>query len=170
MAAGYGIGVIIIWLWSYFQLRKPKEGHQKIMQIIAGIICLITTVIFLWQASSWQNSLRALMEMEEAASVQPVVIGIVAILVFLAVLYLARLFRWTFSLLTRKLQKFVPRRVSYVMGLIASFFLFWSVVDGVLFSWILSTADSTYEQVDSLIEPEVEQPTDAMRAGVKNLF
>jgi len=165
MAAGYGIGVIIIWLWSYFQLRKPKEGHQKILQIVAGIICLITTIIFLWQASSWQNSLRALMEMEEAASVQPVVIGLVAILVFLAVLYLARLFRWTFSLLTRKLQKFVPRRVSYVMGLIASFFLFWSVVDGVLFSWILSTADSTYEQVDSLIEPEVEQPTDAMRAG-----
>jgi len=165
LSAGYAIGVLLIWLWTYFQLPKLKEKSQRIVQLIVAIIGLLTCVIFLWKASGWQNSLHILMEMEEVASVQPLVVGVVAIFVFLIVILLSRLFRWTFRLLTRKLQRYVPRRVSYVVGLIASFFLFWSIIDGVLFSFILRTADTTYEQVDALIEPDVEKPSDSMKAG-----
>lgn len=165
MAVGYGIGVIFIGLWAYFQLPVPGKKHQKILQIIAAVICLTTTVIFLWQANGWQNSLRNLMEMDEAANIQPVVVGLVTVLVFLTVLLLARFFRWTFRWLSGKLQRFVPPRVSYVIGLFTSFFLFWSVVDGVLFSSLLQMADTTYEQVDSLMEPEVQRPTDPMKTG-----
>jgi len=165
LAAGYGLGVLGPWLWSYFELPKPKSRHQKIMQIIAAVICLITGVIFLWRASDWQNSIRTLMEMDELTGVQPVIIGLTAIAVFLIVLFVARLFRWTFRKITLKLQDYIPRKVSQIVGLIAAFILFWSVIDGVLFSLILRSTDATYEQVDSLLEPEFEQPTDPQKAG-----
>ncbi len=170
LSAGYAIGVLVIWFWNYFQLPKLKEKSQTIVQLIVAIAGLFTSIFFLWKASDWQNSLHVLMEMEEVASVQPIIVGVVTILVFLITVLLARLFRWTYRLLTRKLQRFVPRRVSYIVGLIASFFLFWSIIDGVLFSFILRTADTTYEQIDSLIEPEVEKPLDSMKAGSAESF
>lgn len=165
LASGYGVGVFGAWLWSYFELPKPRERIQKNMQLTAAGFCLLFMVISLWQASGWQNSLRALMEMEESYGVQPLVIGVVALAVFLAALFIARLFQWTFRLLARKLRRYVPRRVSVVAGLLSAFFLFWSVIDGVLFSLILHTADTTYERVDSLMEPEFEKPVDALKTG-----
>ncbi|TVQ03398.1 MAG: hypothetical protein EA359_09615 [Balneolaceae bacterium] len=165
LAAGYGIGVLAPWLWNYFELPNPSKKTQKILQIIAAVICTITGFIFLWRASEWQNSIRTLMGMDELAGVQPIIIGITAIAVFLLLLYLARLFRWTFRLITLKLIKYIPRKVSYIVGLITAFILFWSVLDGVLFSLILRSADTTYERVDSLLEPEFGQPADPLKAG-----
>ncbi|REL38396.1 hypothetical protein DYD21_00105 [Rhodohalobacter sp. SW132] len=165
MAAGYGIGVLFIWLYTYFQMPQPKQKTQKKLQITAAVISILTAVIFLWRANGWQNSIRELMQMEETASGQPLIIGAIALMVFLAVIMIARAIRWTFRFVTRKIELILPQRVSMVIGLIISFFLFWSIVDGVLFSSILHTADSTYEQVDSLIEPEVEKPDDPMKVG-----
>ncbi|MCC5941903.1 MAG: alpha/beta-hydrolase family protein [Balneolaceae bacterium] len=165
LAAGYGIGVLGPWLWTYFELPKPSKKNQSRLQIIAAIICIVTGIVFLWSASDWQNSIRSLMGMDELAGVQPVIIGLTAIGVFLAVLYTARLFRWTFRLITVKLLNYIPRKVSYIIGLLTAFILFWSVVNGVLFSLLLRSADTTYERVDSLLEPEFEQPTDPLKAG-----
>ena len=165
LAAGYGLGVLIPWLWSYFELPKPAKQTQKILQIIAAIICTLTGIIFLWRASEWQNSIRILMNMDEHAGVQPFIIGFTALTVFFILLLLARFFRWTFRMITLKLIKYIPRKVSYIFGLIAAFILFWSVLDGILFSLILRSADTTYERVDSLLEPEFGQPADPLKAG-----
>lgn len=165
LAAGYGLGVLIPWLWSYFELPKPAKQTQKILQIIAAIICTVTGIIFLWRASEWQNSIRILMNMDEHAGVQPFIIGFTALTVFFILLLLARFFRWTFRMITLKLIKYIPRKVSYIFGLIAAFILFWSVLDGILFSLILRSADTTYERVDSLLEPEFGQPADPLKAG-----
>jgi uncharacterized membrane protein len=165
LAAGYGIGVLAHWLWNYFELPNLSKKTQKILQIIAAVICTITGFIFLWRASEWQNSIRTLMGMDELAGVQPVIIGLTALTVFLSLLFLARLFRWTFRLITLKLIKYIPRKVSYIVGLISAFILFWSVLDGILFSLILRSADRTYERVDSLLEPEFAQPSDPLKAG-----
>ncbi len=165
LASGYGVGVLGIWLWSYFQLPKPKEKVQVRMQIVAGMIFLIITVIFLWQASGWQNSLRQMMGMPEDATVRPVLIGAIAIAVFLTVLLISRLFLIVKHSLNRKLQPYIPPRVSFVVGLITTFILFWLIINGVLFSQLLQLADSSYQQVDALIEPDVEMPEDPMKTG-----
>lgn len=165
MASGYGVGVFGIWLWSYLQLPMPGHYYQRRMQQIAAGIFLITAVIFLWRASGWQNSLRELMGLEQGPGVQPVVIGLVAVLVFLVVVLLARLFSLTFKAVSRQLQRFVPKRVSWVVGLIASFFLFWSVIDGVFFSFVLETSDRTYQQIDAALEPEFEPPSNPLKSG-----
>ncbi|MEX1010696.1 MAG: alpha/beta-hydrolase family protein [Balneolaceae bacterium] len=165
LAAGYSVGVFGVFLWSYFQLPKPNAKIQKWMQLSAGALFLLTTIIFLWSASGWQNDLREMMGMDLDGGVQPVIIGIVSILVFLTVLGVARLFRWTFRLLSRKLEKYVPRRVSSLTGLLAAFFLFWSVIDGVLFTSLLHLVDNSYQQFDALVEPEHAQPIDSIRTG-----
>ncbi len=165
LASGYGLGVFSIWIWKYFQLPKPAEKTEFYLQIVAGSFFLIIAVISLWRASIWQNSLRQLMGMEQNAFVQPVIVGLVAIAIFLGVLFLSRLFLVTKRFLADKMEPYVPPRVSFVLGLTTTFILFWFVINGVLFSQLLRVADSTYQQFDSLIEPDIEKPSDPMKAG-----
>jgi uncharacterized membrane protein len=165
MASGYGVGVLWVWLWSYFELPKPAVKNQKIMQIIAGGIFLLIAIIFLWQASGWQNSVRVLMGLEENATINPILIGVIAVVVFLAVLFLGRLFLLTKRRLSSKLQRYIPRRVSYVVGLTTTFILFWLIANGLLFSLILQLADSSYQQFDALMEPEYDKPTNPVQTG-----
>ena len=165
LASGYALGVFGIWLWRYFELPQPKEKPQKILQIIAGSFFLLITIISLWRATIWQNSLRELMGMEADAFVQPVVVGLIAILVFLALLLVGRLFLMTKQFLAQKMDKYVPPRVSFVLGLLTTFILFWLIINGVLFSQLVRMADSTYQQVDALIEPDYEKPINPMMTG-----
>lgn len=165
LASGYGVGVFGLWIWNYFDLPQPKVKSQNILQIVAGSFFLLITVISLWRATIWQNSLRQLMGMEADAFVQPVVVGLIAILVFLAVLFIGRLFLITKQFLARKMENYVPQRISFVLGLITTFILFWLIINGLLFSQLVRMADSTYQQIDALIEPDHEKPTRPTKSG-----
>jgi len=165
LASGYGVGVFSIWLWKSFELPEPAEKSQIRLQIISGSFFLLITIISLWRASIWQNSLRELMGMETDAFVQPVVVGLIAVAVFLAVLFIGRLFLITKQFLARKMEPYVPPRVSLVLGLVTTFTLFWLIFNGFLVSQLLRIADSTYQQVDALIEPDIEQPANPMKTG-----
>lgn len=164
-AAGYGVGVFGLWLWSYFELPTPGVRVQRFLKIAVSVLCGLFAAAFLWRASHWQNSLRALMGMEEMPGSSFLLLGIVALLVFIAVLKLARLFRCTWQFLSRRLERFVPRRVSRLVGLAAAVVLFWSIVDGVLFSFALRSADASYREIDARMEPEMGAPADPLKTG-----
>ncbi len=165
MAAGYLIGVLSVWLWRYLYLPSPPKRVQYVLKLAAAVFCTLLVISFLWQAGRWQNSVRALMGMEELAGTRLVVIGLVAMLVFLLAWALGKLFALLFRFLSRKLERVVPVHVSNVVGLLLAFWLFWAVVDGVLFSFFLRSADLSHQQLDALIEPELPAPTDPLATG-----
>lgn len=170
LAAGYAIGAFGVWLWSYLELPAPKQRVRRMGQMIAAGLCGLLAVLFLWQATGWQNDLRQMMGVAEVDAVQPLTIGLVALALFLALLLIARLFHWTFLFLARKLRRFTPHRVSNVVGLVLAFALFWLVVEGVVFSFALRATDASYQQVDALIEPDDEIPADPLKAGSAESF
>jgi len=151
LAAGYGIGVAGLWLWRYLQLPVLAGGAARTAKLVAASVCALIVIVFLWQASIWQNSLRALMGMEQTAAVQPVVLALLAALVFAVVLAIARLFRTLFRALSRKLQRLLPRRLSYLLGVAFAALVFWAVIDGILLKTLLRVADRSFQQLDALI-------------------
>ncbi|TVQ70092.1 MAG: hypothetical protein EA372_11020 [Chromatiaceae bacterium] len=163
--AGYAVGFFGRWLWSYVELPVPGPRVDWVIKILATVICSVVAVTFLWQAGEWQNALRALMEMEEAGGVQPVSVGLMTLVVFVILLTLARLFKHTFRFLALWLGRYIPQHVSNVVGVLVAAALFWSVIDGVIFSLALRAADNSYQQVDALIEDELTRPTDTLKAG-----
>ena len=163
--AGYAVGFFGRWLWSYVELPVPGPRVDWVIKILATVICSVVAVTFLWQAGEWQNALRALMEMEEAGGVQPVSVGLMTLVVFVILLTLARLFKHTFRFLALWLGRYIPQHVSNVVGVLVAAALFWSVIDGVIFSLALRAADNSYQQVDALIEDELTRPTDPLKAG-----
>jgi uncharacterized membrane protein len=164
-AAGYGLGVFGRWLARYLELPEPKDRTLRTIKLVAAIAGLLITVGSLWRASEWQNSIRELMELDPVDSARPLEVGPIAALSFACLFVLARLFQLTFLFISRRLNRFVPRRVSYVGGVVIAVTLFWSVIDGVLFKFALHAADSSFQAFDELIEPESQQPTDSNKTG-----
>nr|WP_163502332.1 alpha/beta-hydrolase family protein [Halomonas socia] len=164
-SAGYGLGVMGRWLWAYLELPVPgRRGALSLKRIAAGI-CAVVASVFLWRASGWQDSIRVLMEMEAASGTRPFSVALIAMAIFAALLLLARLFRRTFRFLARRLQRYVPRRVSHVIGVAAAVALFWSVIDGIIFTLTLRALDRSYQQVDVLMPDDLAPPSDPLVAG-----
>lgn len=165
LAAGYGVGVLGHWLWSYLELPAPRLRTSRIVKLAAAAICAAIAVAFLWKASDWQNSIRLVMEMERVDDSQPFRIGGIALGVFGAVMIFARLFSLTLWLVSRGLRRHVPHRVSNVIGTAAAVGLFWALVDGVLLEFGLRAADESFRQVDALIEEGIDRPLVPLKTG-----
>jgi uncharacterized membrane protein len=165
LAAGYGIGVFGRWLWAYMELPRLKGNLLRIAKLAAATGCAIVTIIFLWQAARWQNSIRELMKLEPIDTAYPLEVAPIALAVFAILLVLARYFRLTLRFVAAGVNRFLPRRVSNVIGVVAAAALFWSVINGVLFRIALGVADASYRELDKLIEPETERPTGPLKTG-----
>jgi uncharacterized membrane protein len=164
-SAGYAVGVFGRWLWDYLEFPVPRYRFGWIVKVLATVACGVVAVTFLWQASEWQNALRALMGMEAVGGVQPVTVALMTLLIFAVVLSVARLFRRTFQFLAVRLQPYVAPHVSNVVGIAIAAALFWSVIDGVIFSLSLRAADNSYQRLDALIQSDIPRPSDPSRVG-----
>lgn len=164
--AGYALGFMATWLWSW--LGMPVTARVPVRRAIkatAAVFCLFVASAFLFQATMWQNTLRGLMDMEEVGGVRPFSVAAIAALVFAGLWLIGFLFRKTFHFLSAHLQRLVPPRVSHLLGLAAAFALFWSVIDGVIFTFALRVADNSYQQVDVLIQDDLRPPSDPLKTG-----
>ena len=164
-AIGYGLGVAGLALWKFLQLPIAGTRLASSLTLGAAVFCALIALSFLWQASSWQDSLRALMGMEESGGLRAVAVGPIAVLVFAVLLTLARLFQRTFHFLSLRLARLIPPRISHLVSIVVSIMLFWSAVDGVLFSFVLRTADQSFQQLDALIEDDLPRPSRPEQTG-----
>ena len=164
-AAGYGLGVAATWLWHYLQLPEAGPPGARLIRRIASVLSILVVVGFLWQASTWQNAIREMMGIDPSEGVRPALLGLIALVVFVLVLGVARLFKWTFRFLSARLRRFVPHRISQVVGVVLAAWVFWAVVDGVLIQFVIRTSDESFQQLDALIQPDIPVPTRPEQTG-----
>jgi uncharacterized membrane protein len=165
LAAGYGTGVFIRWLWSRLELPKPGRRADLVLKAGAAVVFAVVAVRFLWKAAEWQNSIRSLMSMEPVDTAHPFEVGVIALLVFCLLIGIARLFNLLFGLLSRRIGGFASRPVANIVGAVVAATLFWSVIDGVLLRAGLRVADSSFRTIDELMEDASARPTDPNKTG-----
>ncbi len=129
LAAGYGVGIFGLWLWAYLDLPKPGTRTERIVKLVAIFVFTVIALTFLLKTADWQNTIRNLMELEPIDSGHPTRVGLIAAPVFVVLIILGRLFQSTFLLVSRKLNRVVPRRISAVFGIVIAVALFWSAID-----------------------------------------
>lgn len=165
LAAGYLAGVFLSWLWAYLEL--PRAGAERTRRwrtfVLAG--CAVTAAFFLWRASEFQNSVRSLMEMPPVEGARGYEVAAIALLVFVVLLGLVRLFVIGFRVVSARLERWIPRRTAQVIGLAIVAGVAWMAIDGLLFRVALRIADSSLQRIDALIEPDVAQPQDPALTG-----
>jgi len=164
-AIGYGIGVFLFWLWNYLQLPKPKGRISTIIKITAMAVTIITAMVFLWHAADGQNSIRSLMGLEKVESAHPLKTGLIALITFVILIALARLFQLIYRSSSRWLDRYIPPRLSRFTGFLIAAVIFSMAINGVLFRFGLHVMDSSYRKFDALMEAEVPQPQDPLKSG-----
>jgi uncharacterized membrane protein len=165
LAAGYGVGAFGRWLSVYMELPQPKGRLVRAAKLAAAIGCAVLAAVSLWHAAGWQNSIRELMGLESVDTAYPLEVTLIALAVFAVLWALAQLFQLTLRVVASRANRLLPKRISHVFGLVTAVALFWSVIDGFLFRVALRVADASYRELDKLIEPETERPTDPLKTG-----
>jgi len=164
-AVGYGCGFFLRWLWRYLELPELRARILITGKLIAAIACGIVGLAFLWQASEWQNSIRRLMQLAPVDTAHPLEVGAIALVTFVVLVAFGRLFKRTLVFVSEKLRRFVPTRVSYVIGTTIAVFLFWSAADGIIFRYGLRVMDSSFQRLDELMPAETRQPAEPGKTG-----
>jgi uncharacterized membrane protein len=164
-AAGYGLGAFLQWLWAYMELPRIPELSRLNLRRVAAVVCALLALVFLWRAATWQNPVRAVMGLEPVATSYPFRVCAIATATFLVLLALARFFRFVFNFAAGWIHRWVPRRISNVVGAVVAILLFWTVANGVFFRYALRTLDASFREYDALIEPERPQPVSALKSG-----
>ncbi len=165
LAAGYAIGILLRWIWRQLELPLPSGRIAGALKLLAGLVCLAAVATFAWRAAEWQNSVRRLMDLAPAETAYPLQVALIAIGVFLVLKALGLLFGRIWFFLSRQLKRLVPRPVSRILALGLTIVLFWSVVNGVLLQGALRVADSSFQELDQRIDPDMRRPDDALKTG-----
>ena len=168
LAAGYGVGVFLVWSWRYLELPAPSAAVDRASKRVTAIGVAAVAISFLWRDAVWQNSIRELMDMPPVETGYPVRVALIACVAALALVGIARLLKNCWLYVHRRIARVVPRRVSYFVSTALVALLALMVVNHVLARLALDAADAVFLRMDKLVDEGVEPPTDGLSSGGPN--
>lgn len=164
-AIGYLAGILWRWLWHYLELPEPSARARSIANALVAAGCLLVVIVFLRRAAEWQNSIRAVMKMAPVETAHPLKVCVIASITFVVLLALGRLFVLVARLLAARKARVIPRKIANVIAVLVAVLLFWSIASNVLIRTAFNALDSSFREIDALLEPERPQPTAPERTG-----
>ncbi|MEY9597838.1 putative membrane protein [Bradyrhizobium japonicum] len=164
-AIGYFAGVLWRQLWHYLELPEPSARARSIANALVAVGCLLVVILALGRTAAWQNSIRTMMKMAPVETAHPLKVCAIALITFVVLLALGRLFAFVARFLAARTKRLVPRKVANVIGLLAAALLFWSIASNVLIRTAFNALDSSFRELDALQEPERPQPAAPDRTG-----
>ncbi|MCC5975653.1 MAG: hypothetical protein JJT81_16595, partial [Rubellimicrobium sp.] len=165
LSVGYGLGVALrsVWLGLQLPMAQGRLRAWAAYGAIAG--CALIAGVTLWWASSWQNRLRARMEMDPVEGINLLTIALVALVVFGLVLVAARLVRWTGRALWRLLSRVLPGPQAVLITVILTAVIFWNIGNGILVRSAFNVLDTIYTELDNRFEDGSPRPSDPLKTG-----
>ncbi|WP_077119236.1 alpha/beta hydrolase [Agrobacterium rosae] len=164
-AIGYLIGVFLKDIAIYLGLPQPSRHDKRGILFVISLAAIVAALGFLWQAATWQNSIRVLMELDPLDSAHRVKTGAIAVGVSALLIAFGRLFQIVRRLFALRSRRFLPRPLANVVGIAAAVIIAVLLLNGLVVDVGLRFMDSSLKQVDSLIEPDVPRPSDPMKTG-----
>lgn len=167
---GYGFGVLISWLWHFLQISSPKGKARKITYGILGAIALFTLGSATWQAVGWQNSVRAVFGQDKISITYILFAPLIAIAVAIVVLIISRSIRKLYQFLSTLINKWLPRRLSLVLGFALVIIFLNFIYTGVLTNTFFAVTNQMFSGMDVKINPNHKQPTSVLLSGSSASF
>ncbi|WP_445221000.1 alpha/beta hydrolase [Bradyrhizobium sp. Pa8] len=164
-AIGYFAGVLWRQLWHYLELPEPSARARSIANALVAVGCLLVVILALGRTAEWQNSIRTVMKMAPVETAHPHKVCAIALITFIVLLALGRLFAFVARFLAARTRRLVPRKVANVIGVLVAALLFWSIASNVLIRTAFNALDSSFRELDALQEPERPQPAAPDRTG-----
>lgn len=164
-AIGYFAGVLWRRLWHYLELPELSAHARSVANALVATGCLLVVIFSLWRTAEWQNAIRTVMKMAPVETAHPLKVCAIALVTFVVLLVLGRLFALIARFLAARIRRLIPRKVANVIGVLVAGLLFWSIASNVLIRTAFNALDSSFRELDVLLEPERPQPTNSDRTG-----
>lgn len=164
-AIGYGLGDLAHWLWGFLGLRMPPGRVTRAMGIVVALIALALVLLALSYANSWQNSVRAVMQLPPVDRSQPLLIAAMALPIAIALMVLGRLMVRLIRLVWGWLAALLPRRAALVLATLLVAVAVSILVNNLFWRNALRAADNFYERLDALVSTDDAPPAEPDKTG-----
>ncbi|HZB49802.1 MAG TPA: alpha/beta-hydrolase family protein [Mycobacteriales bacterium] len=163
-AIGYGVGVVSAWVWRAFADRAERPARPTAWRIFA-VVAVIALLAAFVQGQRWQSEIRDLMRVAGSNPAALLLVPVLAAVVFVALVALARGLRAVYRLLARLLDRWIGPRAARAVGWVAVVGVTIALVSGVLLDGLVSAADEAFSVRNGITTGGAQQPTVATRSG-----
>ena len=163
-AIGYGLAVLLAWIWRAFADRDPRPAKRRswLVLFIVGGVMLAVSFGF---GQYWQHLLRDLMDVTEYNIALVIASPLIAALMFCLLIAIGRgirgIYRWVAALLNR----WVGHRAAKATGWILVAGMTYLVISGLLLDGLVNAANSAFSVRNGSTDPGIHQPTSSLRSG-----
>ncbi len=156
-AIGYAVGILLAWFMIRIRFKANKSSLERpwIVVLTAWPIIAVVMVIV---GLNWQNQVRSLLGEELLKGHHILIVLITSVIFFGALILLGRGLHLAEKFIVRHLARFLPRRVSVLIGVLIVAFLVFAGFKGLIFKTFVHVANSTYSSrnattPDGLVKP-----------------
>lgn len=169
-AIGYSLGVLIRWLWQFFELPEPRDSPLMITKGVITAAVILLMVYSLRSSFGWQNSIRELMGMELLETGNPIKVALVALVIAWVLILLGRWIVVMTRFAYHHIDRYVPQRVAIIIGPLLIAVLLVNLFNGVIVKNTLQALDKSYAALDSIFDDGIVAPTNTLSSGSPGSF
>ena len=163
-AIGYGLGVLVAWIWRACADRPARVPDRRAWRIFA-VIAIALLVLMFGLGQYWQYEIRQLMGVSDYDIALVVASPLIAVVMFAVLLLIGRGIRRLYRRLTGLLRHWIGPRAAATVGWILAACLVYLLVTGVLLQGLSNIADKAFSVRDTITEEGVVQPATGLRSG-----
>jgi uncharacterized membrane protein len=163
-AIGYGVGVVAAWVWRAFADRDERPAGRRGWLIFA-VVAVVALVVAFVLGQRWQSEIRELMGVAAGNPAALLLVPVLAAVVFVALVALARGLRAVYRWLARLLGRWIGPRAARALGWVTVVGVTLALVSGVLLDGLVSAADEAFSVRNGITTEGAQQPTTATRSG-----
>ena len=168
ISVGYSLGVALVLLYQFLELPNPSSRIERPAKVLSSIAVAIAVISSLRHMAFWQDSIRELMDMPLLEDIYLYRTAAIALLFGAFLIAGTRLVIRTCGIVSRWLNRVLPRRVSIVLSTLLVGFLLFLAANGIVVRGLLGTADSFFLKTDAFVDEGIEQPTNEFASGSPN--
>lgn len=162
--AGYGAGALLGWLVRLCGCRLSGDRRVRVWQATA-LVAVVGTLLTLWAYVRRENHVRELVGVEAIGVGSALVALVVAALLSLAFLLLARGFKKAGRALGRKFSQVLPPRVAAVAGGLVVALAASVLITDVAAGRLVGRLDATFMAINDEFTSDVPAPTSRYLSG-----
>jgi uncharacterized membrane protein len=163
-ALGYGLGVAGAWVWRQYadrDARPPAARSRRVLAVAAPVLLGVAVLLGL----RWQRRSAALIGAEPEAIWSVLLVPVVGLLVFVALVAVARAVRAAYRRLAGWLERHMGRRAARATGVLVLTAAVLLSVTGLAWRWTLDALDASLAVGDLTTPRSVNRPETGLRSG-----
>jgi uncharacterized membrane protein len=162
---GYGLGAFLGWVYRSLELPDLSNGARRVVWRVLGLAALVGLPLAAWLGRGYQSEQRELLGMDASVPWLWVLAPWLGLVVAALLLGVGRSTKWLARTLARPLVRVMPRRVGWLVAIVATVLVAWFLLSGVLVRGAVAVADSVFEEGNGDDKPGVVNTGSPYRSG-----